>query len=632
MEVSLKKTAVFILLFMFLLIFIIYKSYDVFLEKHDEKVINQKNDNIINYLEITGSSNGFLLKNGNRLFLSRGSATEETVQLFVQSKDKIIKITSFQDAVDSYFVSPDEKHIAFLLSEGGNEQNDIYLIDIEKEYAIKTLLKDKKIKYDNIVWADNNTFLFVSNEVNGSDFYIYSFDITTNTQKLLVEKSGYNIISDALNAEEFIFYTYLGNNITEPYLYKKNSFFKLKGAVKNKNQTPVAFFENNILLLSNENNEFNSLELWNRDGNKTTIYSSGNSVESVIVDKSSYKKGIFCINEDGFNTCHQFYKDEKENIITAKIDLPEGIITLSQLTEKELVFTSNTSESIPSPVIVILESGIKEAFGYTYDAGINTKDFVKPKLIKTSSFDGTEIPFFAYIPKKSKAPYKTIIYFHGGPESQFRPFFITTFQYYINQGYMVIAPNVRGSSGYGQKYRDMDNYKKRMDSVKDAGAIIEYLLSEKLSQNGEFIAMGGSYGGFMTVASMAEYNSEIKCGIDSVGVVDFLNFLNNTKAYRRKLREVEYGPLSDPEFLKSISPTNMTEKITGKLMVAHGENDPRVPVSDAYILINKLKSQNKQVESLIFEDEGHGFRKKKNRIEYYSKSADFIKECYNEQK
>ena len=140
-----------------------------------------------------------------------------------------------------------------------------------------------------------------------------------------------------------------------------------------------------------------------------------------------------------------------------------------------------------------------------------------------------------------------------------------------------------------------------------------------ISKPGKFTAIGGSYGGFMVVASMAQFSDDYNCGINSVGVVDFVNFLENTAGYRRHLREVEYGPLTDKEFLRSVSPTNMVDTIKGELFVFHGANDPRVPVSDAYILMEKMEKAEKKYQYHIFEDEGHGFKKRENRIIYNSK-------------
>ena len=286
-------------------------------------------------------------------------------------------------------------------------------------------------------------------------------------------------------------------------------------------------------------------------------------------------------------------------------------------------------DKISSPAFIDMKNKEIASFGYTFDNGVDVSVFVAPELKKVKSFDGLEIPYFIYTPKNGTPPFNTIVYFHGGPEGQSRPYFISTFQYYLKKGFAIVAPNVRGSSGYGQEFMDLDNYKLRMNSVRDGKAVTDELVRLGISKPGKFTAIGGSYGGFMVVASMAQFSDDYNCGINSVGVVDFVNFLENTAGYRRHLREVEYGPLTDKEFLRSVSPTNMVDTIKGELFVFHGANDPRVPVSDAYILMEKMEKAEKKYQYHIFEDEGHGFKKRENRIIYNSKSADFIEKCGN---
>ncbi len=587
-----------------------------------KKVEAVKPKTMNDYLDITASRAGYAMKDGRKFFLTR--AGEDIRQLFVTGKDgKHTKLTTFKDAVDGYSVSPGEKWIAFFISEGGNEQYDIYLMST-KDYSIVPALKDPKIKYDNVVWVDDDNFLYVTNEVNGKDFFIYNYDLKDKKGKLLVEKKGYNVITDAKSKDEFLFFTFLGNNRSTPYIYKNGKARKMKGAGNDKQYIPEGFLEDGVLMKTNEKSEFSYLEVWDGKGKKRPLFKDGRwSVENSIVDRGTRTSAVFCTNEDGYSTCYLYRNKEVK-----KLPLERGVHDLANLSGDTLVYRSNRPDRIPRPAMFDLKTSETTPFGMVGDNGIDVENFVSPELVKIKSFDGTEVPFFLYKPKNAKAPYKTLVYFHGGPASQIRPYFIASWQYYLKKGYMVVAPNVRGSGGYGQTYMDMDNYKKRMDSVKDGGAIMDYLVKKGLTKKNDFSVMGGSYGGFMVVASMATYPENVRCGIDNVGVVDFLNFLKNTKAYRRKLREVEYGPLSDPEFLKKISPTNMVDTISGRLLVAHGANDPRVPVSDAYILIDKMKKSGKYVESLIFDDEGHGFRKKKNLYTYYGRSAEFIDECY----
>lgn len=166
-----------------------------------------------------------------------------------------------------------------------------------------------------------------------------------------------------------------------------------------------------------------------------------------------------------------------------------------------------------------------------------------------------------------------------------------------------------------------------MDAVKDVEPILNTLLLEGIALPDRFIAWGASYGGFMVIASMAWYPERFRCGLDVVGVADFINFLTNTRSYRKELREAEYGPLEDEGFLRSISPTSMASRIKGNLFIAHGANDPRVPVSDAYLLANRMRSFGNTPEMLIFDDEGHGFRKKANLLSFHEKAVLFIERC-----
>ena len=188
----------------------------------------------------------------------------------------------------------------------------------------------------------------------------------------------------------------------------------------------------------------------------------------------------------------------------------------------------------------------------------------------------------------------------------------------------MIAPNPRGSSGYGKAFLEADNYKNRMKSVNDGVWAVKYLIAQGFTEKRKVAAWGGSYGGFMTMAAITEAPELFGAACDVVGIVNFETFLEQTKDYRRKLREVEYGPLTDREFLKSISPIHKVDKIDMPLMVAHGLNDPRVPVGEAMQIAVALKKRGVEVAELYFPDEGHGFAKENNRLLYYEEMAKFF--------
>ncbi|MFL5342490.1 MAG: S9 family peptidase [Gemmataceae bacterium] len=259
-------------------------------------------------------------------------------------------------------------------------------------------------------------------------------------------------------------------------------------------------------------------------------------------------------------------------------------------------------------------------------AGLPFGEFIEPQLIRYKSFDGREIPAWWYCPAKpaSGVP-PVIVYPHGGPESQTRPNFTSLFQYFLARGYAVLAPNVRGSSGYGTEFMNLDNIEKRMDSVADLAHAAYWLRDTQKGDPRRIAVYGGSYGGFMVLAAVTHYPDLWAAAIDVVGICNFVTFLEKTGDWRRSHREKEYGNLREHrEFLERISPIHHVDKIRCPLMVIHGANDPRVPVGEAEQIVAALRARNVPVEYLRYEDEGHGLVKLKNRLDAYPKMAEFL--------
>jgi dipeptidyl aminopeptidase/acylaminoacyl peptidase len=259
-------------------------------------------------------------------------------------------------------------------------------------------------------------------------------------------------------------------------------------------------------------------------------------------------------------------------------------------------------------------------------AGIPFSDLVEPELIHYKSFDGKMIPAWFYRPpaKGDRLP-PVIVYVHGGPTSQTRPNFSGMFQYFVQHGYAVLAPNVRGSTGYGSAYMNLDKTTRRMDAVADLAYAAHWLRDQKQGDPKRLAVYGGSYGGFMVLAQVTHYPDLWAAGIDVVGIANFITFLEKTGPYRRAHREAEYGSLSkDREFLKKISPINHVDRIKCPMMVIHGANDPRVPIVEAEQIVTALKKRGIPVEYLRYEDEGHGLAKLKNRLDAYPKMVEFL--------
>lgn len=253
------------------------------------------------------------------------------------------------------------------------------------------------------------------------------------------------------------------------------------------------------------------------------------------------------------------------------------------------------------------------------------EQLVEPKLINFTSFDGLNVPAFYYKPKESSGKLPVVVFVHGGPEYQIRAVYNPFLQYFINRGYAVCTPNVRGSTGYGKSYTHLDDVRKRMDSVKDLTALVDWLKEEGGADPDKIAVMGRSYGGFMVLAAITHYPELWAAAIDIVGISSFKTFLENTSVWRRKLREAEYGSIeADEEFFDEIDPLHRTKDIQCPVMMLHGANDPRVPIEETEQMVKELKERNHPVHYIRFEDEGHFFVKLKNNITAYSSVADFL--------
>ncbi|GAB6863110.1 S9 family peptidase [Haloplanus litoreus] len=289
--------------------------------------------------------------------------------------------------------------------------------------------------------------------------------------------------------------------------------------------------------------------------------------------------------------------------------------------------TVTRSDDTANVYVVDVTTGDVEPWTRASTAGIPRDSFVAPELVHYPSFDGLEIPAFFSLPEMDTGHGETpvVVDVHGGPESQRRPSFGRVKQYLLSRGYAVFEPNVRGSTGYGKAYTHLDDVEKRMDSVADLKAGVEWLYDHPAVDPDRIAVMGASYGGFMTLAALTTYPDVWAAGVDIVGIANFVTFLENTGDWRRELREAEYGSLdADRDLLESISPIHDVGDVAAPLFVLHGENDPRVPVSEAHRIVEGAREAGVPVRELIFDDEGHGFTKLENRIEAYSAIAEFL--------
>ncbi len=242
--------------------------------------------------------------------------------------------------------------------------------------------------------------------------------------------------------------------------------------------------------------------------------------------------------------------------------------------------------------------------------------FVTPELVRYPSFDALQIPAFVYRPQGGEGRRPVIIDIHGGPEGQARPGFSPNYQQWVaDLGAVVIVPNVRGSSGYGKTWLAADNGPRRQDSVQDIGALLDWIATQPDMDPERVVVHGGSYGGFMVLASLAAYSDRLAGAVNIFGIANFVSFLENTEAYRRDLRRAEYGDERDPAMravFDRISPIHLTDQMTAPLLVIQGANDPRVPQSESEQIVDAVRAQGRPVWYLLATNEGHGFRKRFN--------------------
>jgi dipeptidyl aminopeptidase/acylaminoacyl peptidase len=351
-------------------------------------------------------------------------------------------------------------------------------------------------------------------------------------------------------------------------------------------------------------------------------------VDGVAVDEDS-RRVVFSRNVDGYThlTVGELTAPGRIDPFPAP-DLPRGTAGGVSFDDDgdRFALSASSSSTNTNVLVVDAKTGATDRWTRAATAGIPRDTFVAPELVHYPTFDGREIPAYFTVPDR-EGELPVIVDVHGGPESQRRPSFSATKQYFCNHGYAVFEPNVRGSSGYGKAYGHLDDVENRMDSVADLEAAVEWLHDHPAVDPDRIVAKGGSYGGFMVLAALTEYPELWAAGVDIVGIANFVTFLENTGEWRRELREAEYGSLADDRaFLESISPINNIDRIRAPLFVLHGENDPRVPVSEAHQIVERAREQGVPVRELIFEDEGHGFSKLDNRIEAYSEIVDFLDE------
>jgi len=554
------------------------------------------------------------------------------------------QITFFDEPVTNGSFCPSSEHNGFLFTKdiGGNEFSQIYWYDMKSRNS--EMISDGESRNFGILWSNKgDRFAFTSSRRNKKDFDIYVSNIETPKKATIkVDRgNGYWIATDwSPDDSKLIVIQYLSST-------KSNSFIldlktnKLKQI--NDNKTEATFIAlawdhtgKRIYATTNQGREFNTLVEYNVDTGKIKYITDGIpwDIDEFTTDKTK-TIAAFTVNENGFSQLYLFDIDSGQYKKVSSLPVGQIYSISFHPTKEVLAMVLNTTET-PGDIYSLNLQTMKNVRWTTSEVGgLDTSSFPKPELINYETYDEIDgkkrlIPAFVYKPLYSDGPLPILISIHGGPEGQHTPRFSSFYAFLANEmGIAVIAPNVRGSAGYGKTYLKLDNGFNREDSVKDIGKLIEWIEDQPEFDKERIAVFGGSYGGYMVLSSMYNFSDKLKCGVDIVGISNFVTFLENTEEYRRDLRRAEYGDERDPKmraYLLSISPTNHVNEFTKPLFVIQGANDPRVPATESEQMVRSIRKNNGEVWYMLAKDEGHGFRKKENRDRMTEAIALFLKE------
>jgi dipeptidyl aminopeptidase/acylaminoacyl peptidase len=540
------------------------------------------------------------------------------------------QITFFEEPVGGGTFIPGTSDVLFPMGRGGDENFQIYRLDRKAGKAV--LLTDGKSRNGmGPLSRKGDRLVFSSNKRNGRDTDLYLLDLKTGASELLLEAKGefWSATDWSPDDSKLALLRTVSVNETYPFVMDLKTREKVS-----------------IALPGVAKAAYGALRLTQNHHAKYATDARGEYRHAVGIEFPSLKHAWLKHQPAGDLTDYEHHPDVQVEVFNVdgasrlhvtgpreiwEADLPAGIIAGLRISRdgKRLGFTLARPDAPADAYTYEVAEKKLARWTFSETGGLDPSSFVVPQPVRYRSFDGREIPLYVYRPRGAeKAP--VVISIHGGPEGQSRPFFSPLTQFWVNElGLAVLVPNVRGSTGYGKTYVALDNGEKREDAVRDIGALLDWIATQPGLDATRVAVHGGSYGGYMVLASLVHYPERIKAGVDIVGIANWITFLEKTSAYRVDLRRVEYGDERKPEmrsFLERISPAARADRIRSALMVVHGRNDPRVPFFEAELIASKVRAQGRPVWTVYAANEGHGFARKENRDYLSAATALFFRE------
>jgi len=555
-----------------------------------------------------------------------------TMQLYRRrvGERELVPLTDLPEPVTGFFL-PGSKQVLLQMDEGGNELEQLYVLDAGPERQAPTPLVVEPGVFHRTPAAsrDGRLLAYASNRRNGVDFDVFVRDLASGEERLVFAPGGWCEVGgfspDGTTLAALV--PTERNGDSDLYLVdveSGESFSAVPHDDESEVGPPAWLPEGNAFLFATS---------VGRDVVGIGRYDLANRCWSYVIEAEwdlrcaideSARTLLVDWNEDGYTRLE--LRDPRTYEVRCEVALPGRGVASARAFSRDgrRVAYHYTSPLVAGDVwICDTDTGASERLTESPSV-VSSDELVEPELHRFASFDGESVPVFLYRPAGS-GPFPVVIMIHGGPEAQLRPIFSPLAQYFVTNGYAVAAPNVRGSTGYGKRYEHLDDVRKRLDSVRDLAALQDWLAGVDWVDANRAVLYGGSYGGYMVLAGLAFQPERWAAGIEIVGISSLVSFLENTAAWRRAIREREYGSLEhDRAFLTEVSPLTQVERIRAPLFIVHGANDPRVPVGEARQIHRSLTERGIDCELHVYEDEGHGLKRLPNRLEAYPRAVEFL--------
>jgi dipeptidyl aminopeptidase/acylaminoacyl peptidase len=548
------------------------------------------------------------------------------------------QLTFFPDRVSGGTFNPaDGNEIVFSKDAGGDEFYQLYLLNT-RDGRVTRLTEGERSRNQNPLWSrSGKRLVYTSTKRDGEHSDIWIMDPhNPSSARVLYQANdpGWQISDWSADETKLLLNLYRSAVVSELYLMDVGSgrMEKLGPAEADANYAGAKFSLDGkgAYLTSNEGNNFERLGYLSFSDHRLTPLRPDLKWDVSGLELSrDGQKLAYVVNEDGVERLHVLNTQSRKELQLPEI--PPGTIGAVRWrpSSDEIGFSLASAHTPGDTYSIRLNSNSLDRWTFSETGGLDAAQFSEPRLIHWKSFDGTAISGFLYpAGPKFSGPRPVIIDIHGGPEGQSQPIYQGQKNFFMQElGVAVIFPNVRGSSGFGKTFLNADNGIRREDSVKDIGALLDWIKTQPDLDASRIMVTGGSYGGYMTLAVMTHYSDRVRCAVEAVGISNFRTFLQHTEAYRRDLRRVEYGDERDPkmrDFFETIAPLNNAAKITKPMFIIAGRNDPRVPWTEGQQMTDALRKQNVPTWFLVAEDEGHGFAKKTNRDYLFAATVEFV--------